>query len=119
MKHKLFDNNKISDVEKFIQENQYHENLDSKAFFTFGFKSGNGTDKQHFQVGLTSVNLLSRILSGVVFHCDCTYKIVKIGCPLIVFGISDISRKFYPVCFMFTSHETIPDFMNFFTSLKH
>ena len=61
---------------------------------------------------------MSRIPSGVVFHCDATYKIVKVGYPLIVFGISDINRKFYPICFMFTSHEQNKDYVKFFTSLK-
>ena len=86
--------------------------------FTFRESIGNGTDENHFQVGFTSLDLLSRIPCGVIFHFDCTYKIVKVGYPLIVFGISDISRKFYPVCFMFTSHETSRDFKNFFRSLQ-
>jgi hypothetical protein len=100
-------------VKKFVKDNGYHDNIDSKEYFTFGESIGNGTDENHFQVGFTSLDLLSRIPSGVIFHFDCTYKIVKVGYPLIVFGISDISRKFYPVCFMFTSHETSRDFKNF------
>ena len=118
LKQKVFDNNKISDVKKFVKDNGYHDNIDSKEYFTFGESIGNGTDENHFQVGFTSLDLLSRIPSGVIFHFDCTYKIVKVGYPLIVFGISDISRKFYPVCFMFTSHETSRDFKNFFRSLQ-
>jgi hypothetical protein len=35
-----------------------------------------------------------------------------------VFGVSDINRKFYPVAFMFTSHELNDDYLNFFKSLK-
>jgi hypothetical protein len=61
---------------------------------------------------------MSRIPVGVVFHCDATYKIVKVGYPLIVFGISDINRKFYPLCFMFTCYETNQDYVKFFKSLK-
>ncbi len=54
---------------------------------------------------------MSRIPVGGVFHCDATYKKVKVGYPLSVFGISDINRKFYPLCFMFTSSETNQDYV--------
>ena len=61
---------------------------------------------------------MNRIPSGVVFHCDGTYKVVKLEYPLIVFGVSDINRKFYPIAFMFTSHEMNGDYVSFFKSLK-
>ena len=117
MKRKVFDNNKISVVQAFIRENGYHESIGSAELFTFGDSIGNGTDENHFQVGFTSVDLMSHIETGVVFHCDATYKVVKVGYPLIVFGMSDINRKFFPICFMFTSHEFTEDYKNFFASL--
>ena len=118
LKRQVFDHNKRSEVNNFINANGYHENIERNDFFTFGEVLGNGTDDDHFQVGFTSASLMSRIPIGVVFHCDATYKIVKVGYPLIVFGLSDINRKFYPLCFMFTSHETNKDYANFFKSVK-
>jgi hypothetical protein len=59
-----------------------------------------------------------RISSGIIFHCDATYKVVKHEYPLIVFGVSDINRKFYPVAFMLTSHKLNDDYLTFYKSLK-
>ena len=61
---------------------------------------------------------MSRIPSSAILHYYATYKVVKLEYPLIVFGVSDINRKFYPVAFMFTSHELNDDYLNFFKSLK-
>ena len=57
------------------------------------------------------------VQNGCVFHFDCTYKIVKYGFPLIVFGCTDIRRKFYPICFFVTSHEQELDYNIFWSSL--
>ncbi len=43
-------------------------------------------------LGFTSVKLMRRIREWIVFHCDATYKVVKVGYTLIVFGVSDINR---------------------------
>jgi hypothetical protein len=118
LKQKVFESNKRSDVKDFVEENGYNEDINENEFFTFGELLGNGTDEEHFQCGFTSVKLMSRMPEGIVFHCDATYKVVKVGYPLIVFGVSDINRKFYPICFMFTSHEQNQDYVKFFTSLE-
>ena len=46
------------------------------------------------------------------------FKIVKYNYPLIVLGYTDLKRQFFPVCFMFNSHEAIEDFDHFFDSMK-
>ena len=38
--------------------------------------------------------------------------------PLIVFGFSDLTLKFHPLFFMFTSNETEADYDHFFHSMK-
>ncbi len=45
LKQKVFDNNKIFDVKKFVKDNGYHDSIDSKEYFTFGEIIGNGTDE--------------------------------------------------------------------------
>ena len=52
-----------------------------------------------------------------MFHIDSTYKIVKYGYPLIVFGTTNMKRKFYPIAFMLTSHEQRIDFDYFWNQL--
>ena len=92
MKQKVFESNKRSDVKDFVEENGYNKDIDENVFFTFGEFLGNGPDEERFQYGFISVKLMSRIRGGIVFHCDATYEVVKVGYPLIVFGVSDINR---------------------------
>ena len=69
LKRQVFDNNKRSDVQNFIVNNGYHNNIGAKDYFTFGEKNGNGTDADHFQIGFTSINLMSRLpLSYTIFY---------------------------------------------------
>ena len=67
LKKQVFDHNNRRDVNKFINENGYHENIDRNEFFTFGEVLGSGTDDDHFQVGFTSVSLMSRNLWLMVY----------------------------------------------------
>ena len=52
-----------------------------------------------------------------MFHLDCTYNIVKYGFPVLVFGWTDLRRKFYPICYFITSHEQEIDFTFFWKSI--
>ena len=88
--------------------------------FVFGKTVGTGDDQDHFRCGFTSKKLFRRMEyfnNSGVFHIDSTYKIIKHCFPLIILGFTDISRQFYPVCFMLTSHETTDDYIKFFDSL--
>jgi len=53
-----------------------------------------------------------------MFHIDATYKIIKYFYPLIIFGITDLNRCFFPIAFMVTSHEKTGDYIHFFKSLN-
>ena len=71
-----------------------------------------------FSVVFTSLKLLNRITefnNRGVYHLDATYKIIKHNFCLIGFGFTDLARHFYPVCYMFSSHETTVDYTRFFT----
>ena len=85
--------------------------------FYFGAEVNDGGEEKHFHLGITSKSLLFNAKNGCTFHLDCTYKIVKYGFPVLVFGCSDIRRKFYPICFFVTSHEQEVDFTFFWTVL--
>ncbi len=90
--------------------------MTQKFFFD---KIGNGSDGEHFQIGLTRKTMLSRVELNGMFHLDATYQIVKYNYPLIILGVTDITRKFHPICYMFTSHEQERDYDHFFESLLH
>ena len=61
----------------------------------FGEELADGSNENHFHLGMTSKKLLQNINCVNIFHLDCTYKIVRYGFPLIVFGGTDLSRKFH------------------------
>ena len=44
-----------------------------------------------------------------IFHIECTYQVLKYNFPLLVFGISSISREFCPMAYMVLSHEKDED----------
>jgi hypothetical protein len=115
---KLGNSNNINGVEDFVRNHTYHPNYDSNKLFVFGVHLGTGTDDDHFYLGFTTLNLLKRIeQSNRLYHIDATYKIIKYFFPLIIFGFTDRSRKFYVVAYTFVSHEQEIDYNHFFTSL--
>ena len=86
----------------------------------FGKKLGDGGEDNHFQLGFTCISMIKRIdvfSNRGCYHIDATYKIVKFCFPLIVFGFTDVSRRFYPIAYMFTSHEKQANYEHFFNSL--
>jgi hypothetical protein len=102
-----------------VRSHKYIENYDPNKLFVFGVRLGKGSDDDHLYLGFTTINLLKRIEnSNKLYHIDATYKILKYLFPLIIFGFTDISRKFYVVAYMFVSHEQEVDYKHFFTSLK-
>jgi hypothetical protein len=113
------DNNDLDHLSEYIESLRFEEGKTNEfELIIFGDEMGNGSDQSHFHLGFTTAKLLLRIkcLSDGCYHIDATYKIVKYSYPLIVFGFSDRSRKFYPIAFMFTSHEEVRDYEHFFDS---
>jgi hypothetical protein len=53
-----------------------------------------------------------------IHHIDGTYRITIYGFPLVVYGVSDQTGRFHPVCYMITSHETQEDFEYFFQGIN-
>lgn len=49
-----------------------------------------------------------------VFHIDGTYKLVRNGFPVVVFGVSDIQGSFHPIAFC--SHPNLTIYMSMFSS---
>ena len=51
--------------------------------------------------------------SNNLFHIYAYFKIIKFLFPLIIFGFTDISRRFYVVAYMLVSHEQEVDYKHF------
>ena len=121
-RYKMGDNNRIDDLNEYVRGLKYIEGAtEENQLFTFGNEIGDGTDEDHFHLGFTSLKLLKNInifVNKGCYHIDATYKIVKYSYPLIVFGFSDQQRQFYPLAFMFTSHEQEADYNHFLGNFK-
>lgn len=96
------------------------KNKSPKTLTLIWFYVGDGSDKDHIWIGLTSRKLLSRINEAEGhFHIDCTYKVLKYNFPLLVFGFSafyENKRRFYPIAFMIC-HTKPNKTLNFFLEL--
>ena len=112
------DRNNIQDCIEFVKKHIIKITTQDDELIFFGQKYdadcrvtvGKGNDDDHFNLCFTSSKLLERLKLTDIYHIDCTYKIVKYFFPVLVFGITDIDRKFQPIAFMITSHETHIDF---------
>ena len=114
------DLNDLDALTKFVARLKFSPEMGEKDLFVFGNKLGDGGEDNLFQLGFTCLTMLKRIKefnNFGCFHVDATYKIVKFCFPLIVFGFTDVSRRFFPIAFMFTSHEKQTDYLHFFASL--
>ena len=78
---------------------------------------GNGSEKKHLHIHITSRHLMNNLSYGGVHHIDATNKITTYGFPLFVYGVSDSVGKFHPISFMISSHETQDDFEVFIGGL--
>lgn len=118
------DNNIKQMIEKMTNQ-QYYDKIDESEAFFFNIKKTktgkvllqNGSPTEHAHIMLTSVALLRRCEMKGVFHIDGTYKLVRNGFPVIVFGVSDIIGTFHPIAFCITSNEQEPDFTKFYEAL--
>ncbi|CAF1309729.1 unnamed protein product [Didymodactylos carnosus] len=68
---------------------------------------------------MTTRQLLSTCLHSSVLAIDCTYKVTSNALPLLVFGTSDMNRKFYPMglCLISTD-ESATTYKTFFRELQ-
>ncbi len=118
-RNRMGNNDDIESLREYLKEFRLRSDHGDHDMFIFGCQLGDGSDEDHFHLGFTSRNLIRQIVnfSKGCYHIDATYKIVKYCYPLIVFGFSDVGHQFYPIAFMFTSHEQATDFDYFFAKL--
>jgi hypothetical protein len=64
------------------------------------------------------LNFYKFFLKGC-YHIDCTYKCMRQGFPLLIFGRTDMSGHFHPISFSIVSHENREDFTKVYKALKN
>jgi hypothetical protein len=113
--------NNIIKLKEYILENEYVADIEDDIPFFFNLKKdedgelilGSGSKVDHFNIGMTSKNLMKLIQKRGVFHIDGTYKISSHGYPLVAYGITDMQGHYHPIAFMLTSNESTADFVHF------
>ena len=108
-----------------ISKNQYSIELQDDQSFFFNVKDDgegnvllqNGCPTKHARIMFSSKNLMKNCERNGVFHLDGTYKLIKTGFPVFVFGISDIQHTFHPIAFCVSSNEEETDFIEFYKGL--
>ena len=74
---------------------------------------GNGSDDSPFYLFMSGGFMLQALVDArmqgdeeIIFHLDSTHKTNVLGYKLLCIGISDKARKFFPLGYALTSHET-------------
>lgn len=80
------DSFKIVDIQNLINAKTYRDDLGPTDLFFFGVNLGDGTDEEHFHLGMTNLALLEQCLKyeDSLFHLDSTYRILRYLLILIV-----------------------------------
>ena len=120
LRRKFRESNTIDDIRSFLAQYRFSQlkDYESDDFFCYGEQYGDGSDERHFQIAFSSHKLINNIPIGKVFHLDATCRVLKLAYQVIVFGLSDINRKFFqfPLLLLVTRQNSITS--NFFESLK-
>ena len=114
-KTKRMDSDSISSMNEQVNRHSFAPSSSATTPFVFAFdvhedgmpNVGNGSDDNPFFLGFSSVQMMSNLkrASNYLLHVDATYKVNTCGYPVIVFGVSDLARHFYPVA-LFISSQT-------------
>jgi len=77
--------NRIERVEERINKHQFSHDLDDEEIFFFNpeKKLGDGSDKSHLNIMMTSKALMYKCENKGVFHIDGTYKLIKNRFPVM------------------------------------
>ncbi|ETP16496.1 hypothetical protein F441_08920 [Phytophthora nicotianae CJ01A1] len=82
---------------------------------------GDGSDDKPFVVGVTTKSLLrsaNRDPASVILHVDATFQLDQVSYPVIVWGLSDGSRRFHLLALFLTSQLEEAHFFSAFAALR-
>ena len=117
----------MHEVKLRVKDKLFSDNLEYDEPFYFNVPLdntglpvlGTGDPKDHLYLSITSKKLLNNLNNDGIFHIDCTYKLIKNGFPVLIFGITDRVGQFDPIAYHITSHEEESDFVLFYEGLKN
>ena len=77
--------NRIKRIEERMVANQYSENLENDDLFFFNKNNciGEGSDKNHTHIMMSSKAMMLKVENNGVLHIDGTYKLIKNRFPVI------------------------------------
>ena len=71
-----------------------------------------------FRIVITTKHLLKSMVASKVFQIDATYKVNWNGYPVIVAGVADANKSFFPCVISVVSSETTEDYSFVMRSIK-
>lgn len=103
---------------KWLRE-QSNVPSDIHSSFILNFETPSAMqDELFFRFAVTTKSLLGNALKSHLIHADATYKLNWQGFPLLLFGCTDLQRKFHPISFGCCTSETTEDFTFMFNAIK-
>ena len=122
-------NNSIKNAIDKIRNNIFSEEIEEHKPFFFYLKFNHkdeivlntGSNENHLYILMTTKYLFRKIDQNFdgCFHIDATYKLIRNGFPLIVFGKTDFQHKLHPIAFCISSHEQEEDYKHFYLGIKN
>ena len=76
-------------------------------------------ERKRVRILLTNKKLVLHLPEARNFHVDATYKLVDVGYPIIVFGITDNNQMFVLIALAVMSEETADDYFWVFESISN
>lgn len=108
----------LGDLMEFCNNNAEYPVNDNEAFI-LASECSSISDELHFKFCYSTANLLKKFIGLKTICIDATYKLNWNGFPLIVFGTVDRGKKFHPLLYACTSHETSEDYSFVFETVKN
>lgn len=108
----------LGDLMEWCSANAAYPANDNEAF-VLSYESSSISEALHFRFSMTTPLLLKKCIGLKTLCIDATYKLNWNGFPLIVLGTVDRQKKFHPLVYACTSHETTEDYSFVFESLKN
>lgn len=109
---------KLGDLMEWCNANSAYPTDDNEAFI-LASESSTVFEELHFGFCYTTPALLKKFIGLKTICIDATYKLNWNGFPLIVLGTVDRAKRFHPLLYACTSHETSGDYSFVFESVKN
>lgn len=108
----------LGDLMKWCGENSAYPSNPNEAFVV-AYECSPIFDEMKFRFCLSTPNMLEKFINLDKICIDATYKLNWNGFPLVVLGTVDRKKRFHPLLYACTSHETTDDYAFVFESVRN